>query len=285
VIARGGPGGHSLVARAVNAGTTAKITVGNSNWLDGATDGAGASILDGGGNQSSAPAFVNEAVGDYRQAAGSPTIDAGLSEFIDGDFDFDGDPRQIGTIDIGADEFVVAPAATTGPAGTVTDHSATLNGSVNASGAPTAYHFEYGPSTAYGSATPSADAGSGGVVAAAATVAGLSPATTYHYRLVATNAGGVVKGADQTLTTASPPQPPPPSPPPPPPTPPTQTPTAFAGVKLVSSRLSFGGRFITLKLGGVRRLRGKDSNAARDGAGRSKTTAAAVTIKHRFPRR
>jgi hypothetical protein len=113
---------------------------------------------------------------------------------------------------------------------------------------------------------------------------------------------------------------------------------AFAGVKLVSSKLSFGGRFVTLKLscpagtigrcsgrtklaarrratsgaastvvlgrapfsiaagrqakvkvrvsragrrllGRVRRLRGTDVNAARDGAGRLKTTVAAVTIR------
>lgn len=122
------------------------------------------------------------------------------------------------------------------------------------------------------------------------------------------------------------------------PPPPTE---AFAGMRLVSTRLAMAGRFITLKLscpsgtvggcwgqtkltaprrragsraasmvvlgrasfsiaageqarvgvrvsragrrllGGVRRLRGRDSNAARDGAGRSKTTAAAVTIRRR----
>ena len=338
VIARGGPGGHSLVARSVNPGTTAKITVGHSNWLDGSTDGADASIVDGGGNQSSAPVFVSAAGGDYRQAAGSATIDAGLSEFVDGPVDVDGDPRQIGGIDIGADEFVVAPAATTGQAGAVTDRSATLSGSVNAHGAPTSYLYEYGPTTAYGSATPTADAGSGGAVTASATLGVLSPATTYHYRLVATNAGGVTKGADRTFTTASPPQQAPTSPPPAPTS--TTQPPGFAGVKLVSTRLSFGGRFIALKLScpagtvgrcsgrtklsarrratsraastvvlgrapfsiaagkqakvrvrvsrtgrrllsRVRRLRGKDINAARDGAGRSNTSVATVTIRRR----
>jgi len=353
VIARGGPGGHSLVSRAVNAGTTAKITVGYSNWLDGSTDGAGASIVDGGGNQSSAPAFVNAAAGDYRQAAGSPTIDTGLDEAINGAFDVDGDPRQLGGIDIGADEFVVAPAATTGPAGAVTEQSAALSGSVNANGAPTSYHFEYGPTSAYGSTTPLADAGSGGAVAATASLGGLSPAATFHFRIVATNAGGVTQGADQTFTTASPPQPAPTSPPPTPTAPPaaptpttptatTPTPTqAFAGVRLVSTRLSFARRFITLKLtcpagtvgrcsgrtkltarprrtsspagspvtlgratfsiaggqrarvrvgvsragrrrlSGVRWLRAGATNVARSGAGESKTTVAAVTIRRR----
>ena len=342
VIARRGPGGNSLVARAVYPGTTAKITVGHSNWNDGVTDGAGASIEDAGGNQSWAPTFVNAAGGDYRQAEGSVTIDAGLTEFVDGPLDVDGDPRQIGAIDIGADEFVAVPAVSTGAATAVTADSAMLGGSVDAKWAPTTYRFEYGPTTAYGSLTPTADAGSGGAVAAAATLGGLSPSTTYHYRLVATNSGGVSTGADKTFTTAAlPPDPVPPSPAPTSttgtsttqtsPTPTTAATAPFAGVELVSSKLSFGGRFIAVRLscpGGTvggcagrtklaarwvtlgrarfsiapgaqakmkvrvtragRRLlraaprrRGAASIAARDGAGGSKTTRAAVTIRRR----
>jgi hypothetical protein len=354
VIARSGPGIESLRARAVDPGTTATITVDHSNWSGKLIEGNG-SIVDGGFNQNSAPAFVDAAAGDYRQAAGSPTIDAGLTEFIDGPLDVEGDPRQIGTIDIGADEFFVAPTATTGPASAVTEQSATLSGSANPNGVPTAYWFEYGPTTAYGSTTSSMDAGSGtGGVAATATLGGLSPATTYHYRLVAANSAVVKHGADQGFTTASPP---PPAPTPPPPTqtspapassstsqtstsPTTPATPAFAGVRLVSTRPPFGGGFITLRLscpagtvgrcsgrskltarrrgssgavrsvtlgrasfsiapgkqgkvrvrvsrGGrrllsqVRRLRGRDTNAARDGAGQSKTTVAAVTIRRR----
>ena len=239
VIARGGPGGAGFRAWTDNKGATAKITVGHSNWLGGSTLGSNASLVDGGGNQSSAPTFVSAAGGDYRQAAGSPTIDAGLDEAINGAFDIDGDPRQIGGIDIGADEFVVAPAATTGLADAVSDRSANLSGTVDTSGAPTTYHFEYGLTTAYGSATP--DASSVGAVAAAS-VAGLSPATTYHYRLVATNAGGIAKGTDRTFTTS-----------------PTLTTTApiptastpvppFAGVTLVSRRLTYARRFIAVQL-------------------------------------
>jgi hypothetical protein len=347
VIARGGPGGHGLEAFSASSGATATITVGHSNWLGASTQGAKASIVEGAGNQSSAPAFVNAAAGDYREAAGSPTIDAGLSELIDGPLDVDGDPRQIGKTDIGADEFFVAPDATTGPASAVTEQSATLTGSVNANGVPTSYWFEYGPTTAYGSATLATDAGSGSAVAATATLGGLTPATTYHYRLLATNSGVTTKGADQTFTTTSPP-PPTPTSPAPAQTSTTQTSTpqtpaatsAFAGVKLLSTRLSFAGTFIALKLscpagtvgrctgrakltakrrassgaassvtlsrapfsipagkqanvkvrvsgtgrrlvGRVRRLRGKDTNAARDGAGLSRTIAAAVTIRPR----
>jgi len=336
VIARGGNGGAGLEVDTHNSGATAKITVGNSNWLGGSTSGTKASIVDGGGNQSAAPAFVSAAGGDYRQAAWSPTIDAGLSEIFDGDFDVEGDPRQISTVDIGADEFVVAPTVTTGPATAVTDHSATLGGSVDGMSAPTSYHFEYGPTTAYGSVTPSADAGYGGV-AAAATVGALSPVTIYHYRLVASNAGGVTEGADQTFTTvATAPALPPATTPSSATTTSSTTRKGFAGVKVVSTRLTFSGRFITLRLScphgtvgrclgrtrltapghktspitlgragfsiaagkqarvtlrisragrrrlsEVEQLRAKDTNAARNGAGVSKTTVAAVTIRRR----
>jgi hypothetical protein len=345
VIARAPTG---LEARTDSSGAQATITAWYTSFAGPKEVGTNADIVGVIGNQTAAPLFVDWAAGDYRQTPGSPTINAGISDPANGSFDVDGDPRAIGMTDIGADEFVVAPAsATTGPASAVTHGAAALSGSVNANGSPTSYHFEYGPTAAYGSTTPVASAGAGtGAVAAVATVGGLSPSTTYHYRLVATNAGGATKGSDQTFTTASPPPPAPTSPPsapssPTPTSPPPSTPpapavmTTFAGVKLVSTRLPFGGRFVTLKLscpagtvahcsgrtkltvrrsrtsvtlgrapfsiaaggqakvkvrisragrrllGRLRRLRGKDTNAARDGAGRSKTTAAAVTIRRR----
>ena len=37
----------------------------------------------------------------------------------------------------------------------------------------------------------------------ASTLSGLLPATTYHYRVVATNSFGTVVGADRTFTTAA----------------------------------------------------------------------------------
>ena len=327
VIARGGAGGASFVAEANNNGATAKIIVDHSNWLGGYTSGS-ASIVDAGGNQTATPAFVSAAAGDYREAAGSPTIDAGLSEIIDGDFDVEGDRREIFTIDIGADEFVRAPTATTGAATAVTDHSARLSGTVAANGAHAGYRFEYGPTATYGRTTAEADGGEGDAIAVAATIGALRPATTYHYRLVATNAGGASDGADHTFTTrAALPKPSPgPSPAP-----------IFAGVKLMSKRLTFGGKVValglrcpagtigrctgrtqltakrshsrtTVRLGTARfsiaagtrakakirvsragrrllaharRLQGRDVSAARDGAGRSKTTVARVTIRRR----
>ena len=240
VIARGGPGGYSFTARTDSSlGAQATITVTHSSLGSTTAVGTSAAVVNGGSNQGSSPAFVNAAAGDYRQAAGSPTIGAGLNDTTNGSLDVDGHPRQIGMTDIGADEFVYAPAATTGAAGALGDRSAALSGSVDPKGAPTSYHFEYGPTTAYGATTAATGAGSGtAAIAAAAMLGGLSPATTYHYRIVATNAGGVTTGTDQTLTTAPTLTPPPPPPPR----------AGFTGVKLVSTKLSVAGRFVTLKL-------------------------------------
>ena len=102
-----------------------------------------------------------------------------------------------------------APAATTGPATSVTRSSATLTGTVDPNGAVTTYHFEYGTSKAYGLRTPEAGAGSGDDPAAAqAAISNLTAQTTYHYRLVATSAEGVANGADRTFRTADAPKPP-----------------------------------------------------------------------------
>ncbi len=83
--------------------------------------------------------------------------------------------------------------------------SETLEARVDPGYADTSYRFEYGTSTAYGASVPAPDAGIGaglkGPVAVAQELAGLRPGTTYHYRLLATNAVGQVEGADQTFTT------------------------------------------------------------------------------------
>ena len=52
---------------------------------------------------------------------------------------------------------------------------------------------------------PDASAGAGaGAQAVAATVAGLGPSTTYHFRVVATNASGTTYGPDATFSTTPP---------------------------------------------------------------------------------
>ena len=62
-------------------------------------------VIDGGGNQAAAPHFVDSENGDYHEAGGSPTIDAGLAGEL-GPLDLGGNPRVLGAApDIGAYEF------------------------------------------------------------------------------------------------------------------------------------------------------------------------------------
>lgn len=100
------------------------------------------------------------------------------------------------------------PAVSTGNATSITPTSATLNGTVNPEGQSTTYHFEYGTTTSYGSETQTASAGSGTADVKVTPSAGpLTPNTTYHYRLVATNASGTALGSDVTFKTPKPPAP------------------------------------------------------------------------------
>jgi hypothetical protein len=95
------------------------------------------------------------------------------------------------------------PSATTGAASGVTATTATLNGTVFANKESTTYRFEYGTTTAYGSQTPTGTSSGNSGKSVSAGVTGLAPATTYHFRLVATNPSGTAAGADMTFTTAS----------------------------------------------------------------------------------
>jgi hypothetical protein len=94
------------------------------------------------------------------------------------------------------------PVAITGGAANVGQSTVTLNGVVNPKEAETTYFFQYGTTSLYGAQTPTVSAGSGDRrVRVAANVAGLAPATTYHYRLVARNGKGLTKGRDRTFRT------------------------------------------------------------------------------------
>jgi hypothetical protein len=94
------------------------------------------------------------------------------------------------------------PLATTGGAANLTPTSALVNGTVNPRGAQTTYFFRYGTTRSYGAQTPTQSAGAGTSVRRIAEgLAGLAPATTYHYRLIARNAEGVTRGADRTFKT------------------------------------------------------------------------------------
>ncbi len=99
------------------------------------------------------------------------------------------------------------PSVTTTVAAAVTGSAATLNGIVDPNDFETTYHFEYGTSISYGTSVPVPDASAGsGKLAEAVSraITGLTPDTTYHYRLVAANDQGTGDGEDMSFTTAPP---------------------------------------------------------------------------------
>ncbi len=112
-----------------------------------------------------------------------------------------------GGVQHGADG-VFSTAPGTPPSATdVSVFGATLNGVINPHGVAATYRFEYGTTTAYGRNTAEIDGGSGNAESAVSQATGrLTPATTYHVRLVATINGQTTTSDDATLTTGAMPQ-------------------------------------------------------------------------------
>jgi PKD repeat protein len=331
--------GQALAAHQLN-GASSTITTASSAYKLASTSVTGGAIY------SPAPGnldltglgagFVNAAGGDPRLRHDSPLVDRGDAAFqTAGALDRDGHPRLRDgdgaggpRVDIGALEYqrsAPAAAATATPATVEPGQAITFEGkALDADpGETPTYHWAF-------------DDGASAVGATAQHA--FTSAGTHTATLTATDPAGLTDSAAVTVKVNAPTPPPPlstPSAPPPPPTP------GFAGVKLVSTKLTLAGRFIMLRLrcpaatvGGcsgrttlsarerrpgslaarrvtlgrarfsiaagkqaqvrvrasragrqllnrTRRLRGRASNAARDGAGQSKTTVAAVTIRRR----
>jgi phosphodiesterase/alkaline phosphatase D-like protein len=100
----------------------------------------------------------------------------------------------------------LAPAAQTAAASEITLTSATLRGTVEPNNATTVVTFEYGLTDAYGSSIPAVESPLSGMGEQAVTgaIGGLSPNTTYHFRVVVQNTSGeIIRGLDMTFTTSS----------------------------------------------------------------------------------
>jgi hypothetical protein len=103
---------------------------------------------------------------------------------------------------------LAAPQQVSGTGATaINSGAATLRATIRTENNPTTYRFEYGPTAAYGTTVP---AGEGDLGASSTptqvsqAIAGLSPDTTYHFRVVASNGVGVPTATpDQTFTTFS----------------------------------------------------------------------------------
>ena len=106
----------------------------------------------------------------------------------------------------------VVPEVTTGPATNVEEHTATLHGEVapdttHGSGPVMKCQFEYGLTTGYGETAPCTPAPNySSLQDVSASLTGLRPAGTYHFRLEAAGADGFPgTGEAHTLTTPGPP--------------------------------------------------------------------------------
>ncbi len=101
------------------------------------------------------------------------------------------------------------PRMTVEPVTGLGHNEATLNARINPGELATAYHFEYGETSAYGSEVP---LGGGSIPAGeafvpeSASLTGLKIGTTYHYRVVAANGapGSPASSPDETFTTVPP---------------------------------------------------------------------------------
>ncbi len=96
-----------------------------------------------------------------------------------------------GGLSYGDDEIVPAPPVIEGESvADVASTSATFSARIDPNGADTAYYFQYGTSEAYGSVAPIPDGDAGSGLSGSEVsvhVQGLSPSTTYHYRVIASN--------------------------------------------------------------------------------------------------
>jgi hypothetical protein len=112
----------------------------------------------------------------------------------------------VGTLAGSSVAFAAPPEApVTEPGGVLstTPSSASVYAFVNPENQVTSCQFEYGPSTSYGSNVPCEPVSLEGEESqfVTGTFAGLEPATTYHYRVLATNATGETEGVDGEFTT------------------------------------------------------------------------------------
>ncbi len=95
-----------------------------------------------------------------------------------------------------------APGVYTNGTSSVGPSSAVVHGGVNPKGQPTNYVFQYGTTRGYGAQTPLVSVGAGTkTVKVSQAIGGLAPNTTYHYRILASSAGGATPGADHAFTT------------------------------------------------------------------------------------
>ncbi|MCX6334779.1 MAG: DUF1566 domain-containing protein [Bacteroidia bacterium] len=167
-------GGDAITARGVCWSTAANPTVADSKTDNGATTGSFTSSI----------ASLSERTTYHVRAYATNSVGTSYGNDI-----------SFTTLQL--------PTATTSAATGVSSTTATLNGTVNANNSSTTVSFEYGLTTSYGTTVTAIPSPVTESIATSVTanISGLSASTTYHFRVIATSAGGSVNGNDQTFTT------------------------------------------------------------------------------------
>jgi hypothetical protein len=149
-------------------------------------------------------AYTNASLLNDPSTGSNGACAASISYICDAEVGYDG-PTGVGSI---SGAVTTGAPGVSGPGTNGTYASGTtatttqLAGGVYPNGADTSYWWEYGTTADYGQLTLATHIGAGTTpVAVSDSLTGLSPATTYHYRLVAQNQYGTEYGYDFTLTT------------------------------------------------------------------------------------
>jgi hypothetical protein len=185
-------GGAASIYAAAGSNSTTTVTVTHSDFANTVSSGSDgtAEIHTGAGNISGTPKFVNAKAGNFQEAAGSPTIDAGAADPKTDLTDLAGRPRLIGQrVDIGAYEYSFAPTLHTFVVKPATK-TVKLSVAVNPNGRATkAYFVVRGGKKPIRSAKLSAGAGAARVTLSTR-IKGLTPKTKYTVYATATNSAG-----------------------------------------------------------------------------------------------
>jgi alpha-tubulin suppressor-like RCC1 family protein/phosphodiesterase/alkaline phosphatase D-like protein len=194
---------YTLTVAAGNRSSTHTHAGNQSQYL--LADSTGAVHASGSFNASSLPAgtFADAPALVFETGTGSPAIGRTIRILLQargsGRSHFD-------RIRLTAVPTVLPPAVQTDPATGITDIQVTLHGTVHPQGGDTVVWLEYGTTETYGSTVSATPAMVSGASASpvAATLSGLAPGTTYHYRVVASNIMGTRTGANRTFVTETP---------------------------------------------------------------------------------
>jgi alpha-tubulin suppressor-like RCC1 family protein len=195
-----GSNNQSLIPVAVNAGgvfagkTVASLSSGAVHNIASCTDGT---LVSWGYNG-------NGELGSGVSGSSNVPVRVNSSALLTGEFFAGGWSGSTGLHALSIVASPPPPIVTTLAASSITATSAVLNGTVNANGSSTAPTFDYGLTTNYGTtigATPSQVSGTSSIPVSAE-ISGLSPGTTYHYRINGTSSGGTIRSANVIFTTS-----------------------------------------------------------------------------------